>query len=289
MKVSYYPGCTLKSQARPLEEAARAAMARLGVELAELPRWNCCGVVHPLAADELMGHVAAVRNLVRAQEAGDGPLVTLCAMCYNTLARANRLMREQPDKLAVLNSFMDEEPDYQGGVRVEHLLGFLAREVGWEAVARQVRRPLTGWRVAAYYGCKLQRPREVAVEPPGSFQLLGGLLRALGATVVNFPATDLCCGSYQVLAEPALARELSSRILTRAGEAGAELLALSCPLCHYNLSRAAATGDPAGARPVYFTELLAWAFGEKEALEASWRPGPAREEGGHGRSADSPA
>ena len=48
-KLSYYPGCTLKTKARNLERAALGALDALGVEYAELPRWNCCGAVFSLA------------------------------------------------------------------------------------------------------------------------------------------------------------------------------------------------------------------------------------------------
>lgn len=85
-RIPYFPGCALKDQAEAFEESARAAMAALGYELAELPRWNCCGTVYSLATDDLMRHLGPVRNLVRVQELGETRLVTLCAMCYNTLA-----------------------------------------------------------------------------------------------------------------------------------------------------------------------------------------------------------
>ena len=87
MKLSYYPGCTLKTKAKDLETSAIAAMAALGVELEELPRWNCCGTVYSFAEDDLMHHVASVRNLVRVKEQGQNKVVTLCAFCYNTLKR----------------------------------------------------------------------------------------------------------------------------------------------------------------------------------------------------------
>ena len=122
MKILYYPGCTLKSKARNLGDTAIAAMAVLGIELEELSRWNCCGAVHSLADDDLIHLVAPVRILIRAMEQGGDKLVTLCSMCYNTLARANRIMRNDEEKQKTINLFMDEEPDYNGGVEIVHLL-----------------------------------------------------------------------------------------------------------------------------------------------------------------------
>ena len=112
MKISYYPGCTLKTKARNLEDAAIASLAVFDIEMEELPRWNCCGAVHSLTDDDLIHQVAPIRDLIRAKEQGSDKLVTLCSMCYNSLARANLLMRRDEEKRKTINLFMDEEIDY---------------------------------------------------------------------------------------------------------------------------------------------------------------------------------
>ncbi len=71
MKLSYYPGCTLKNHARNFEDSTLYAMDRLGVEAVELERWNCCGTVYSLSADDLMRQVAPIRNLIRAKRGGE--------------------------------------------------------------------------------------------------------------------------------------------------------------------------------------------------------------------------
>lgn len=266
MKVSYYPGCTLKTKAKNLDDAAVASMAALGVELEELPRWNCCGAVHSLADDDLIHQVAPVRDLIRAKEQGSDKVVTLCSMCYNTLARANLIMRDDEEKRETINLFMDEEIDYHGEVEVVHLLNFLQDEIGWDTLREKVKIPLNGLRVSPYYGCTLQRPREVGIEPPGSFALMTELLEALGATVVGFPAADLCCGSYQILGNPDAAKTAASTILETAARFGSEALALSCPLCEFNLGKKQETllEEKRISKRIptfYFTQLLAIALG----------------------------
>lgn len=266
MKISYYPGCTLKTKARNLDRAAVAALEALGVEVREIDRWNCCGAVHSLTADDLIHQVGPVRNLVRAKEQGASQLVTLCSMCYNTLARANLMMKTDPVRRDTINRFMDEEIDYAGEVEVVHYLTFLKETVGWDKVRDKVAVPLSGLRVAPYYGCTLQRPAEVGIEPFGSFALMSELLEALGATVQPFTAADKCCGSYQVLASPAGNNSAAANILNQAAAAGVEALATSCPLCEYNLGkqqgRLLATSAIASPLPTfYFTQLLALALG----------------------------
>ncbi len=126
---------------------------------------------------------------------------------------------------------MDDENDYFGEVEVVHFLNFLRDEIGWDKVKERVKTPLDGLKVAPYYGCTLQRPPEVEIEPAGSFALMSGLLEALGAEVVDFNASAFCCGSYQVLGNPDAAADAAARVLNAARTAGAEALAMSCPLC----------------------------------------------------------
>jgi heterodisulfide reductase subunit B len=266
MKVSYYPGCTLKTKARNLERSALAAFDALGVKWEELPRWNCCGAVFSLSDDDLIHMVAPVRDLVRAKELGGDTLVTLCSMCYNTLARANDLMKNDETKRKTINDFMDEEPDYFGELKVVHFLDFLRDEVGWGKLKEMVKSPLDGLKVAPYYGCTLLRPEEVSIDHPDRPTIFGEFMSALGAEVVDFPSSTVCCGSYQVLGNPDAALKVSFDILSDAVSRGADALVLTCPLCDYNLGKRqdAMIQKYEGAKDVpvlYFTQLLAIALG----------------------------
>ena len=64
MKICYYPGCTLKTQAKELDRYARVSAAALGVEMEEIENWQCCGAVYPTARDEIATKLSAVRALV---------------------------------------------------------------------------------------------------------------------------------------------------------------------------------------------------------------------------------
>jgi heterodisulfide reductase subunit B2 len=266
MKISYYPGCTLKTKAKNLDRAAIASLEALGVEVQEIERWNCCGAVHSLTADDLIHQVGPVRNLVRAKEQGAAKLVTLCSMCYNTLARANQIMKNDTVKRDTINRFMDEEIDYAGEVEVVHYLTYLQEEIGWEKIKEQVKIPMADLKVAPYYGCTLQRPAEVGIEPFGSYTLMTGLLEAIGATVMDFSAADKCCGSYQVLGAETGENSAGAVILNIAAANGIEALATSCPLCEYNLGKQQGQMIDKGKIETniptyYFTQLLAVALG----------------------------
>ncbi len=266
MKISYYPGCTLKTRAKNLETSALAAMEALGLEVEELTRWNCCGAVYSLADDDLIHIVAPVRDLIRVKESGHNTVVTLCSMCYNTLARANELMKTDEEKRKTINDFMDEEPDYNGDVKVYHLLDFLRDEIGWDKLKEKVTKPLTDMKVAPYYGCTLLRPGDVALDNPENPKILHDFLEALGASAVDFPGALQCCGTYQILGNPEAALAVSHNILSDATKHGAEAMALACPLCDYNLGHKQDAikekFEDAQEVPIYyFTQLLAVALG----------------------------
>jgi heterodisulfide reductase subunit B len=272
MKLAYYPGCTLKTKASNLEMAAMEALKKLDVEFEELERWNCCGAVFSLADDDLIHHVAPIRNLIRVQETGHDTVVTICSQCYNTLARANQLVRDDESKLETINLFMDEEPDYTAGIEVLHYLTLLKEHVGWDKLREAVTNPLDGLRVAPFYGCTLVRPADVSVDPLGE-GILEEFLRALGADPVPFSAGKECCGSYQMLAHPEEGLKRAGEVIASANRAEAEAMVLSCPMCEYNLgtrqpSVISAGADLQSVPTFYFTQLLGVALGLEPDL---WR------------------
>jgi heterodisulfide reductase subunit B len=267
MKLSYYPGCTLKANAKNFEDSALCSLQRLGLEVEELPRWNCCGTVYSLATDDLIHHVAPARNLMFSKKANADALLTLCAMCYNTLKRTNERLKKNPEDRDSINRFMDAEGlAYEGDVKVLHLLELLRDDVKFETVAKKVVKPLRGLKVANYYGCLLVRPKEIGLDDAENPRVLENLMTALGAEAVDFPYKTECCASYQTVDQPDIVAERTYKILMSARRAGAEVAAVSCPLCAFNLdNRQRATverySDFKSMPVLYFTQLLGIALG----------------------------
>ncbi len=267
MKLAYYPGCTLKNHAKNFEDSALCAIEALGVEVDEIDRWNCCGTVFSLATDDLIHHLAPVRNLIRVKEAGADGMLTLCAMCFNTIKRSNERMKSSPEDLAVINDFMYREKlAYEGDVPVYHLLELLRDELTFEKVAAAVKRSLGDLKVASYYGCYLVRPAEIGIDDVENPTVLDDLMKALGADAVDFPLKTECCASYQTVDNPDIVADRTNQIVSSALGQGAEVMVVSCPLCAFNLDhrqRETARKYPEFKHiPVlYFTQLLAIAMG----------------------------
>jgi len=278
MGISYYPGCTLSTKAKGYDRSGRAVAAALGLELEELPEWQCCGATFPLMLDDSMALIAPTRVLYQAQQApppspplrGRGnlhPVATLCAICFNVLRRSQALLKRDPEMLERINWFTEQE--YHGDVRVVHFLEVLRDDLGWEALAERVVRPLTELRVAPYYGCLLLRPyEEIGLDDPENPVILHDLVRALGAESVDFPYNIECCGSYLTVKEPQVSETLSKDIVASAREHGALVLVTACPLCQFNLDypqRETEAGRTGNEIPIlYFTQLMAVALGLPE-------------------------
>jgi len=267
MKISYYPGCTLKNNAKNFEDSTLCALKHLGVEVDELSRWNCCGTVFSLATDNLMYHLAPIRNLIRVKESNSDKVMTLCAMCYNTLKRANERVKNDKESLEKINEFMyREEIKYEGDVKVLHLLELLKDEVTFENIAKKVVKPLNNLKIASYYGCYLVRPREVGLDDVENPTILEKLMAILSANPIDFPFKTECCAAYQTVDKPEMVAERTFQILTSAQEQGAEIVVVSCPLCAFNLDHR--QKETIQKYPefkhmpvLYFTQVLAVALG----------------------------
>jgi heterodisulfide reductase subunit B len=270
MGIPYFPGCTLSTKAKNYDRSGRAVAKVLGLELEELPEWQCCGATFPLMLDDSMALIAPTRILYQAQQAGDR-VATLCAICFNVLRRSQALLERDEEMLERINWFTEEE--YEGDVYVAHFLEILRDELGWGeesgGLAERVRRPLTGLKAAPYYGCLLLRPYdEIGLDDPEDPRILHDLVRALGAEPVDFPYNIECCGSYLAVKEPEVPESLSKDIVASAKEHGADVIITACPLCQFNLDypqRETGMSRKGEKVPVvYFTQLMAVALGLPE-------------------------
>lgn len=265
MKVSYFPGCTLKTKAKQLDIYARRCAEVLGVTLEEIPDWQCCGGVFNMADDEIATKLSAVRALKYAAEAGQ-PLVSVCSACHNVLKQTNNAMQSDSTFASHVNNYITqrdqcETTPYYGGAQVCHYLELLRDVVGYDKVKAAAVNPLAGKKIAAYYGCLLLRPSGVmAMDDPENPQIMEDLIKALGGEAVSWAMRNECCGGYVTLEDKKLAVKKSSAVIANAKAQGADVIVTACPLCKYNLEKNGMGDIPV----VYLTELMAEAFGIKE-------------------------
>ncbi len=265
MKYSYYPGCSLDATGRPYEESVSAVAKALGMELVEIPDWNCCGATAYMNVNEVLSFCLSARNLAQAAELG-GPIVTPCSACFTNMRKTENYLQEFPELKRKVDAALGEAGmRYDGGVETRHFLQAVVQDVGLEAVRAKVKRPLTGLRVAPYYGCQIVRPYGIEDDPENPV-MFEQLLEALGATPAYYPMKTMCCGGSLMGTQEDVALRLCRNLLLCSEQSGADCIAVTCPLCQINLDAFQqrvnrAYGHSFKIPIVYFTQLMGLAFG----------------------------
>jgi heterodisulfide reductase subunit B len=259
VEVSYYPGCSLHGTAVEYDESIRAVCQSLGIALAELPDWNCCGASSAHFLDDDLAIRLSARNMQIAERQGRDLLIP-CAACFQRLKHADKEMREDVAHWST--------ESYEGTTAIYHVNDFFERPELLSAVKAHVKKPLAGLAAVPYYGCLSQRPPKVTDAPsPENPVSMDALMRAIGVEVRPWSYKTDCCGASLAITRTDLVRKLSGKLFEAAREAGAECLVTDCPLCQSNLdSRQAEIEAERSTRydlPVfYMTELMALAFGD---------------------------
>jgi len=271
VKYAFYPGCSLEVNAAAYDVSVRAVARVLGIELVELDDWNCCGATEYFSQDELTACAVIARNLALVEPSMD-QLTAPCAACFLNLKKVDRLMAEHPELGGRINEALAAGGLHYdpGRVRVRHLLELIHTDVGEEAIKARVVRPLTGLRVAPYYGCQVVRPYKDVDDPEYPVKM-DELFKWLGAEVVDYPVKSHCCGGHMTQISEPEAFELIRRLLQSAREYDTDVIACLCPMCQLNMdayqSRVNGMFNTSFSIPVlYFTQLLGLALGlpEKE-------------------------
>jgi heterodisulfide reductase subunit B len=266
---AYFPGCSAsEGGAKAYNWSAQAVSKVLDIDLAEMEDWNCCGSTPSISVDELGAHCMAARDLALAEKTGLD-MVTPCSACYVVLNHTNAYLKEYPRfKAKVDEALAAGGLEYHGTVKVRHLLDVITSDIDSDAIAARVKRPLSGLKVAPYYGCQVVRPG-FGFDHPESPRSLDKLIATLGAEPTPFPLKARCCGGSLIISEEDLALGLIRKLLDSARSNGAECLVTVCPLCQTNLDAYQSSVNRKFKTdfklPVlFFTQLMGIAFGLEE-------------------------
>lgn len=264
MRFTYYPGCSQSGSAEEYGDSAEAVSRALGIELVELPDWNCCGASSAHMTNDLLSVALPGRDLATAGVAGLDIMV-VCAACYSRMKVAQKRILADEALAREVESAVGGDPRYTG--RIRHLLDVLVKDVGLPAIKAAVKVSLEGLKAVPYYGCLLVRPPDVcfgdSVENPTE---LDRLIGALGAEARPWSFKTDCCGGSLSLSRADVVQRMVDRLFVRAEEAGAECIVAACPMCVANLEMRQKPSRfsyevPHPMPVLYFTELLALAMG----------------------------
>ena len=233
MKYAYYPGCSAESTARDQYMSIREVSKVLGIEMVEPRGWTCCGSTPVHHTDRILSLALPAANLLMAKKMGLD-MVVFCAACYNRMKVANYEIQKNPDVRKEVADSLGE--DYDGSVNVLHFVEVLIKNIGAKKLQEAFTHSLDGLKVANYYGCLLVRPREATnFDDPENPTIMDSLVTIMGGESIDWPHKVECCGGGFALTRTDIVIELSNSILDMAKAAGAQCMAVACPMCQVNL------------------------------------------------------
>ncbi|MEK7449171.1 MAG: CoB--CoM heterodisulfide reductase iron-sulfur subunit B family protein [Planctomycetota bacterium] len=275
----YYPGCSLHSTASEYDISFKLVCQHLGIELAEVPDWICCGTSPAHSSSHLLSVALPAKNLQLAEQSGQNEVVIPCASCFSRFKFAQYEITYQPDLREKINEIIAEVPpdggkaDFQNTVKVSHPLEIF-NQLDRAALKKRVIKDLSYLRTVCYYGCLLTRPPKVVSQQPfGHYEypmIMDRILEKVGVTILDWSAKTDCCGAAFALSETDAVLKLTNEILANARAVGANAIAVACPLCQANLDTRQAEIEQKyqvsyGIPILYFTQLMGLSFGFKPA------------------------
>lgn len=233
MPYEYFPGCALKNYSKDLELYSIKLAKEFGIELVELEKWNCCGVMYSNVKDDIMRKLGSIRNILRMKTKD---LVVVCPMCYNTLSQVHlEVLRNQDLRTRAMNYLKEDEKveSYPTDIKIHFLFSLLAEK----AKEKKLNFKQSNIKVAVYYGCTLLRPSEIAIDDPEDPFIIEEFVNRLGFRAVDWWFRVECCGAYHITTREEFVQEKVREIAEDAKANQAEIILTLCPLCHYNLKR----------------------------------------------------
>jgi heterodisulfide reductase subunit B len=232
LKYLMFLGCAIPYRVASFEISARKVLQKLGVELVEMPEFNCCGLPLDPVSHEMM-LILAARNLARAEQKGLD-IMTLCPGCAGTLKKVNKMLKEDKALREEINKHLKEaDLEFKGTINAKHLIQVLIEDIGLEKIKDAVVKPLTKIKVAEHNGCHILRPKEyIGFDDPEDPQILKTLVEATGATCLDYMDETECCGAPSVGVNDKIALQLARDKLNHIKRVDAQALITICPFCH---------------------------------------------------------
>jgi heterodisulfide reductase subunit B2 len=264
MRYAYYPGCSSESTARDLHTSSLAVAKALGIELVEIDGWSCCGSTPAHQTDRVLAASLAAVNLYLAHEMKLDVVVN-CAECFSRLKMANHEILGNPKMREKIGAAIGK--DYDGSVNIRHFIDVLLADVGIERVQENLIHSLNRLKVACYYGCLLVRPPKVThFDDSENPMHMDRLIDAIGGESIDWPHKVECCGAGLALTRTDVVVDLTDSIIGMAKAAGADCIAVACPMCQINLDMRQSDIQKKSGRQydmpiVYITQLIGLCLG----------------------------
>jgi heterodisulfide reductase subunit B len=233
MKYLLFLGCVIPYRIPSYEVSSRLVLERLGIDLVEMPEFNCCGLpIDSVEHDAMV--VLAARNLCLAEQKGLD-ILTLCPGCAGTLRKVNKSLSENRKLKEHVNGILKEiGVQFEGNkIRVRHLIQILSEDIGFEKLKKAIVKPLDGLKVAEHNGCHILRPTKyIGFDDPENPIILKKLIEVTGADCLDYMFETDCCGAPIIGVNDQIPLHLAGDKLRNIKAVKAEVMITVCPFCH---------------------------------------------------------
>lgn len=273
LNFAYYPGCAAKQIQKEADWSAQAICKQLGIGLNDMPAATCCGAGNLQEHDLAAALAVNARIFSQAEEMGMD-IVTICNTCLQTFSYANYRLKNEPELLEKINAVLVKAGvrPYGATIEVKHLTWVLVEEVGVEKLKQHLKNPLSGLKVAPFYGCHAMRPNEIFMGRGGTVEgpkYLETLIAALGGSSVDYFGKDKCCGFHYMLVNEKEFLHMSGGHSLQAKNAGAEVMVSPCTLCDFALGAYQSRSEKAMGKTINLPEMnIAQLVGAAFGLDA---------------------
>jgi succinate dehydrogenase / fumarate reductase cytochrome b subunit len=241
---------------------------KLGIELVELDRANCCGAGVIAEHNQELADTLNARTFAMAQQTGLA-MMNICSTCQGAQSECQERLDADSAYRNHINEVLSAEGlTYEKGISNKNFLWLLVEDYGLEKLSGLVVRPLSGLRVGPFYGCYVLRPtsRLGYDEHPERDTYLEKIITVLGAEPVEYEGARKCCGFPVITMNRETSLKQAGRHVGDAIDANADTLVTPCPLCHLNLDlqqpdAAKMVGRDLGLPILHLPQLVGLALG----------------------------
>lgn len=231
-KYLIFLGCAIPYRVSAYEISTRKVFQKLGVELVDMPEFNCCGLPMDPVSHEMM-LVLAARNLCQAEKQNLN-IMALCPGCAGTLNKVNKMLKEDKKLKEKINGILKQVGlEFKGTIQAKHMIQVLIEDIGLERLKNAIQKPLTNLKVAEHNGCHVLRPKEyMGFDDPEDPKMLKNLIEVTGAKCLDYMDETQCCGAPIAGVNEKIPLQLSGAKLSNIQAVGAQALITICPFCH---------------------------------------------------------
>ncbi|HZW82390.1 MAG TPA: heterodisulfide reductase-related iron-sulfur binding cluster, partial [Candidatus Deferrimicrobium sp.] len=143
-KYAYFPGCSVHSSAAEYDQSTKRVASNLGLELVEIPEWNCCGAASARSLNQQLDLALNARNLSLASRLKLDMIVP-CAACYQRLATTSLTLQEKQQDYEQISLVLGEKLAITS--KVKSLLEVFTEDYALNILQHEAQKSLSGLKI----------------------------------------------------------------------------------------------------------------------------------------------